>query len=305
MDTYEMEQADKTMYQRYVSGTMREQVWASETTHLDPADLVESKIDPSQFKLADWPNDFMDAEYPCVPCAMCGHLLRWCVGFRHVDGDLIYVGEDCAVYLDSENVVEKKMKQFKTAQKNKEEKARAEAEWTRRRLEFVAEYLDVADYLNETEIAEEDYREAEKPTNLRAPMPFMLDMVHAYNKYGSLTENQLKAVQKIMIKQAEWEAKKAAEPQPTTPLVAGRYEMTGEILHVKWYDNDFGGSEKMTVRLSDNNKVFGTVPKSICDEVDHYDDLNGKQIRFTATVKPKADDEHFGYFSKPTKGSIV
>jgi hypothetical protein len=100
-----------------------------------------------------------------------------------------------------------------------------------------------------------------------------------------------------------WRKRKDQEQaeKPETPLKEGRYEMVGEVVSTEWRLNQFGYGDdtvlKMTVRLEDGNKVWGTVPASL-----GYDDLVGKMIQFTAKVQPKS--EHFGFFSRPTKASI-
>lgn len=277
-----------------------------ETTNLDPASLVESVIDPALFELADWPNTYQDCDIPCVPCAMCGHMCRWIVGFRHVDGDLIWVGEDCAHYLDSDNVIEKGMKQFKTKIANEKEKQERDRVWKERRADMVANELDVCDFLTATEEAEHAYREAEKPTKLKAPMPFLMDMVHAWNKWGSLTENQLKAVKKIMAKQAEWEAAKAAEVKPETPVAEGRYTIKGEVIKATFKDDGFNGKWVMTVKMDDGNKVWGTSPDSIIGAVGYgTNELIGKMVQFDAAVTRSDTDDNFGFYKKPTKGVII
>lgn len=256
---------------------------------LDPDEFVESKIDPAQFKLADWPNAFKDLGYPCYPCAMCGHKIRWAVGFRHIpSGELILVGEDCADYLDSDNVVEKQMKMFKTMQKNKAEKLAQLArnqEWRDANPDVVAALAEV-----------------EKKNN---PLPFMVEMVHAYQKYGSLTEGQTKAVKNIMVKQAEFEARKEAE-KPAQSLMGGKRLCEGEVKSLKLQHDDYYNTStwKMLVQLLDGNRVWGTVPKSLRSSVEHMRDLEGQRVSLLANVIVSDNDENFGFFKNPSKAVI-
>lgn len=262
---------------------------------LNPDDFVESKIDPALFALAPWPNAYKDADYPCVPCAMCGHMCRWIVGFVHApSSEIIYVGEDCAHYLDSENLVEKQMKMFKTSQKNKAEtlaRLAANQEWR-------AANSDVVNFLHLTEAKETAWREAEKPAKIKAPLPFMLDMVYAYNKYGSLTENQTNAVKKIMVKQAEFDARKEEE-KPEEPLFGGKRLLEGEVVFTDWRDGYYNERvKKMVVKLLDGNKVWGTVPKSI------HQVRVGEKVSLFGNVEVSKNDENFGFFKNPSKAVV-
>lgn len=267
---------------------------------LNPDEFAESKIDPTQFKWADWPNSFKDLGAPCHPCAMCGHLIRWAVGFRHLpSGELILVGEDCSQYLDSNSMIEKQMKQFKTKVANQKAKEDAELTRIKRLTQFTADYPEVVQFLYKTEYQEVEYREAPKPTSIKAPMPFMNEMVHAFNKWGSLTPGQTAAVQKIMKAQAEFEAKKASQPQPAQPLMGGKRLLEGEVVSVKWQtDGYYGPTKKMVVLLRDGNRVFGTVPKSITNVE------KGQNVSLFGNVMVSKNDENFGFYSHPSKAVI-
>lgn len=65
---------------------------------------------------------------------------------------------------------------------------------------------------------------------------------------------------------------------------------------------DYGSTVKMLVRLDDNNKVWGTVPLALDCPDGGY---RGHRVEFTGTIERSRDDEHFGFFSRPTKASLV
>lgn len=253
---------------------------------LNPDEFAESKIDPAQFEWAVWPNSFKDLGAPCHPCAMCGHLIRWAVGFKHLpSGELILVGEDCANYLDSDSMIEKQMKQFKTKVANEKEAERRQHEFNERRKQMQIDFPDVIEFL----LAEEAFGKLSG---------FMFDMVFAYNKYGSLTDNQAYAVRKIKKQRDEFEAKKAAE-KPAQPLLGGKRLLEGEVLSTKWQtDGYYGSTKKMVVKLLDGNRVFGTVPKSIADVE------RGQKVSLFGNVMVSKSDENFGFFKNPSKAVI-
>jgi hypothetical protein len=140
--------------------------------------------------------------------------------------------------------------------------------------------------------------------------PFLRDMQVTIKKFGSLTERQQEATEKWMrtqkraagIREADEEISKDA-PE----LVAGKREFTGEILSTKWHSSDYGEALKMTVRLIDGNKVWGTVPANIHEAADIKmpSDLHGRKISFTATLKPSPDNPHFGFFRRPSGARLL
>ena len=81
--------------------------------------------------------------------------------------------------------------------------------------------------------------------------------------------------------------------------------MTGEILSTKWHDGSYGTTLKMTVRLDDGNRVWGSVPAHIEESVGMPSDLHGRKISFTATVTRSDRDPHFGFFKRPSGAELV
>jgi hypothetical protein len=139
---------------------------------------------------------------------------------------------------------------------------------------------------------------------------FLRDMQAAIKKFGSLTDRQREAVEKWMrTAKHHAETKKADEEisQGAPDLVAGKREFSGEILAVKWQSSDYGDALKMTVRLIDGNKVWGTVPANIHEsaEIKMPSDLIGRNIVFTATLKPSPDNPHFGFFRRPSGARLI
>lgn len=122
---------------------------------------------------------------------------------------------------------------------------------------------------------------------------FYTSLAASYARYGSFTERQEQALRHSLTQRA------AREIPVTAPVPQGRVQITGTVLTVKWQENDFGGSLKMLVQADAGWKVYGTVPASIA----HLDTLKGLRITFTATVQPK--EAGFGFFSRPTNGSVI
>lgn len=147
-------------------------------------------------------------------------------------------------------------------------------------------------------------REAEAAAG---PMPkyphrnnnFLTDLAFKARRYGSLSDAQVAAGLRAIDRDAEFQARRDAQPKPTTPLEEGRREMSGTVVSTKYVDSEYGSTFKMLVVLDDLNKVWGTVPAAIdCDPKD-------MRVTFTATVERSRDDEHFGFFKRPSKAQVI
>jgi len=244
-----------------------------------------------------------------LTCDHCGAAFNHGALFLHIPTNrLVHVGHICAdntVGLPSRAAAVRKQAERAAAEENDRIKRhKANAQWQ-------AENADVVTFLNDTAMAEVAYRDAPKPTTLRAPHPFLNDMVHTFNKWGNLSERQTAAVRKFMVKavefaqrDAERQAEREAEVAASEPLAEGRRLITGIILSTKWQESMYGTTPKMLVKQADGNKVWGTVPDAAFEYSPAgtltLDDLKGREVEFTATVERSQDDEHFGFYKRPT-----
>jgi hypothetical protein len=97
-------------------------------------------------------------------------------------------------------------------------------------------------------------------------------------------------------------------------------EVTGTIKSVTYKENDFGGAWKMIVEGPEGWRVWSTVPSKLIDAameeqaardssadeeyVGWSDFLVGRQITFTATLEPSADDKSFAFAKRPSKAAV-
>ncbi len=75
------------------------------------------------------------------------------------------------------------------------------------------------------------------------------------------------------------------------------------------------GRSKMTVEMDGRQRVYGTVPAAILDaltggvisggDAPRDEQLKGRRVRFTATVEVSDNDPAFGFYSRPSKASLV
>jgi hypothetical protein len=134
---------------------------------------------------------------------------------------------------------------------------------------------------------------------------------------GTLSERQIETARRSQERGAERQARIEAEQAALAdvePLREGRREITGEVASLKWQDSDFGGNLKMLVREDDGNKVWGTVPGSLIsarydeatgDYTNTQETLVGSRVSFKAAVERSRDDEHFGFFKRPTGATRI
>ena len=136
------------------------------------------------------------------------------------------------------------------------------------------------------------------------------DIRSKFRKYHSISVKQWALVKKIKREDAEREARFAEERAKCKPIPAavldGRTRITGEIVSTKWQDNAFGGAYKMLVKDDRGFKVWGTVPRSIDDDVyEGRRDEKTLRVEFDAKIEASRDDETFGFFSRPTKAAVT
>jgi len=89
---------------------------------------------------------------------------------------------------------------------------------------------------------------------------------------------------------------KVRETESRVEAPEGRVEVEGEVLKLDYYDNDFGSTLKMTLKVVTPEGYwmgFGTVPRAM-------DPHRGDKIKIRATFTPKPEDTSFAFFKRPT-----
>lgn len=125
---------------------------------------------------------------------------------------------------------------------------------------------------------------------------FYFDLLHKCNRWGSLSEKQVDAALRGMVRDAEYAAKRAAEDvEVTAEFPSGRQTIQGTCLAAKTVDGFYGDTFKWLVKMDDGNKVWGSVPAAIDAPP------KGRRIEFAAAFEVSEDDPHFGFYKRPTK----
>jgi hypothetical protein len=218
-------------------------------------------------------------------CHHCGAHLRYVAWLRYVPtGKTIVVGETCL-----ENRFERATVDFQRLRKAAELDRKAQR-IVKAVAAFVAENPDLAFMADKTAVISND---------------FVADVARKLRMYGDLSEKQIAAVRKSVVRDAEYAAKRAAwaerdaaEKLTAIPAPSGTVEVTGEVISTKWHDSDYGTTLKWTVKDDRGFKVWGTVPTGITVN-------RGDRVAFTANLTVSDRDEFFAFAKRPRKAVVI
>lgn len=221
-------------------------------------------------------------------CHHCGARIRYFAVLKHVPtGDYIAVGETCL-----ENRFERATHEFQALRRQAQLDRQAQRIKTAI-AEFVASNSDLAFMADKTG---ETTPEASKDND------FIKDVARKLRQYGELSERQIEAVRRAVVRDAERAARQEAQAEEATaPVPTGRVTITGTVVMRRFYENDFGGSIKIIVKGETDGgfwKVFVTEPAAITTEV-------GDVVTLTATIEASDKDESFGFGKRPSKASVL
>ena len=115
-------------------------------------------------------------------------------------------------------------------------------------------------------------------------------LIRAYQReMGKIAERQAREA-------ADAERKATAEPVPHNE----RIEVTGIVASTDTRQNDYGVRHIWTVETDRGFKLWGTIPKALVGDA-----KVGDTVRFTAKLERSDRDETFGFYSRPSKASVV
>lgn len=219
------------------------------------------------------------AERSTEQCHHCGAWIRYAAILRHTPtGDHIAVGETCL-----DNRFERATADFhklrKAAQLDRERQRIVTA-----RRQFVNDNPDLA-WLNGSE-AEDDVPESIRWSD------FVWDLRDKFQRYGELSERQVAALRRTVEKSNR---PKAPEPTWIEVPAEGRQTVTGTVLAVKFYENDYGTTVKMLLKVGTDDaawKLWTTVPRSLHPE-------RGEEVTIKVTVERSSDDPTFAKGKRP------
>jgi len=223
-------------------------------------------------------------------CAACGtHFAHGAVVANRTTNELIAIGGICAGTWGAAEAIGVRAARARKAAAN----AAVSAERLRAANAFLSENVALA-------TAFEDDHE------------IIQDIYAKLLRWGSISPKQVDLVFKIAgeAAQREEQAKAANARQAaldaTPELSEGRYRIEGRVISTKWTDGYMPGEStlKMLVEMKDRNRVWGTVPSAIFDEV-YEAEFGTIRVGFDASVDRSQDDLHFGFYKRPSKAKVL
>lgn len=226
-------------------------------------------------------------------CGHCGAYIRYAALMVREDvREFIYVGQTCL-----DNRFELTQQDFQRLRKEAKLNAeRASAKESRDKL--LAEYPALArldEFTNDYGWNDGKVYDA-----------FIGDVAARFAKTGKLSEKQIEAVLKAIVRYDERQQRAAEREAQKQILIAqgirvpsGKVAIVGTVVSQKWQESDYGSTLKMVVRSDEGWAVWVTVPDAIFGVED------GERVSFSATVTPSDSDALFGFAKRPTKAKIL
>lgn len=107
------------------------------------------------------------------------------------------------------------------------------------------------------------------------------------------------------VRQEKWDAERAVQAAERSdklagvePFEPGRQEFTGTVLSAKIKDTPYGETPKMLVEDQAGRRVWCTVPSKVAEKYT-CEELKGVTVKMVINLKPKDEDPHFAFGSRP------
>lgn len=213
--------------------------------------------------------------FTCYRCGGCGQDPT----YRSWGYPAAWTDEQCAEFV-AEREARNEAKRQRAENRRAEE---AEAIWTDNRLKWSITLDLIAQMVANDEA-----------TYLPA---FALDIYRKARQY-LLTDAQGQAMADAVTKAQQRIQDRKLQPDPEPVPTGDRIEIEGKIVSLKWYESDFGATQKMVVLGDGGWRVFVTVPSKLSVEVDD-------RVRFSAQVSASDNDPTFGFGKRPTKAEVL
>jgi hypothetical protein len=141
-----------------------------------------------------------------------------------------------------------------------------------------------------------------KVTGTWKQFDILRDLGDKLRRYAELSDKQVALVDRLLTQvseryEAHLEREATKADVPAAP--EGRVAFEGEVVSVKFYDNDFGGTTKILVVTDAGWKAFVARPAAI------WEAEKGDRVALTATLERSATDHTFAKGSRPAKARIV
>lgn len=253
-------------------------------------------------------------------CDICGARYKYGSLFQHnPTNEVIVIGHDCAdkMALAFDHIAAGRIQDEAKAFRNARRKSLARKNKLRAWIngELVGSNLaPTKELLSALNVARGQYI----VKSIRADLVKWID-----GRYPGLSIKQAALVIKLA---DEVRNPKPEEKHVALPVDGERIVVEGEVVSAKTVSSMYGDTVKIVVKVSTPEGswlVYGTRPSSLYDDLNEeftakceaaslagekcpeWTTLKGRTVSFTAKVVKGNKDEHFGFFSRPTKATLV
>jgi hypothetical protein len=232
--------------------------------------------------------------FPKKQCDHCGAHIRWAYVIKYLPtGQHFVVGQVCG---ETRMTLTTRRAFEITQMKKRAEAAAKRAKVLELKAKWMADASDEARWLA-AYVQREGYA------------GFFGDLAGQLQHRGYLSEKQTACVTRQIAKDAETARRRAEESAAlvdTPEIQAGRYTVTGEVVHTRTRETDYGIEHKMLLKAENGNKYWVSIPKAMLDmEMNsrnggtHFE-IKGSRVAINATWEASHDDPHFGFGRRPT-----
>lgn len=227
-----------------------------------------------------------------LQCHHCGARLRYVALLRHLPtGYAIAVGETCL-----ENRFEQATADF--------HRMRKAAELDRKAHRIVTAANECLSRIEDAEIVKALQKNADLSDFVGLDSYAVCTIGDISRKlwtYGDISERQASFVGRLIQQGKDREVRQAEmDAEVKVPAPEGRVSFEGVVVSRRWKDSDFGGSFKLTVKMTTPAGVWlawvSEPSKSECER--------GDIVSMTATLT-RSDNAHFAFGKRPSKFVVV
>lgn len=236
-----------------------------------------------QAGLGKAPYEYLYCTDSKASCQFCNTNIRYKFFLKSADNKIFFVGSDC-IYKSGDRGLTKIAKTERSRIAKEQRQAKRQKQYEERQAKREAEKKDKLERFFQNHQSIKNV--LDWASNSEGLPKQIYDNL---NTWGTLTDKQCDLLCKLH--------QETTETKTNCPQ--GEMTLQGTVQSIK-YSNGFRGElvPKMTVKVN-GFRVFGTIPVGIRD-------VNvGDCVKFDAYVAPSEEDPYFGFFSRPTRGSVV